>query len=218
MSRHNECNPICLNVASSWAVLENCINLDNSIFLWLLPFHPVLKFFLKSKHLRTIELYKRAKSKAKLLKHDCRKPLKFQDASVDHILCSHFLEHVYPDQARKIVRDFHRVLKKGGTLHVIVPDLAVEIDKYIDNRGHPEAANTLIKNTILSHEKSPSFVFRLLEFVGGFGLQHRWMYDQASATQLLLNAGFCLAEDTTSPTEHYRDDDASSVHVLVRKP
>ena len=84
-----------LNVASRPHVLEDFLSLDNNIFLILTKFYPVIKFLLKNSHREKIISYRNANKKAKILLYDCRKPLKFPDDSIDHILCSHFLEHVY---------------------------------------------------------------------------------------------------------------------------
>ena len=48
------------------------------------------------------------------------KPLPFKDNSVDHIYCSRMLEDFLYEYV-PIMHDFHRVLKKGGILRIIVP-------------------------------------------------------------------------------------------------
>jgi predicted SAM-dependent methyltransferase len=49
-------------------------------------------------------------------------PIPLEDSSVDHILASHFLEHV--PNGRPIIdlmNECHRILEPGGTMHVEVP-------------------------------------------------------------------------------------------------
>lgn len=41
----------------------------------------------------------------------------------DVVYCSHSLEHLYPHDGKKALREFYRVLGKNGRLIVIVPDL-----------------------------------------------------------------------------------------------
>lgn len=41
----------------------------------------------------------------------------------DVIYCSHALEHLYPHEVPKALAEFHRVLRKGGSAIVVVPDL-----------------------------------------------------------------------------------------------
>jgi predicted SAM-dependent methyltransferase len=213
----NKHGRVWLNVASSYLVLDDFVNLDNSPFVTLVPLYSGLKFVLKSGHLETLKLYRDAMSRAVLLKHDCRKSLPFSASSIDHILCSHFLEHVYPEEAAVIIQNFHQILKPQATLHVIVPDLGLLLDQYIQSRGQSLAAHEFVRKSILSHEKQPSLLFRLFEFLGGYGLQHRWMYDKYSLAQLLITAGFTLVEDNDSPSVSFRQNDGQSLHLLAKK-
>lgn len=41
----------------------------------------------------------------------------------DVVYCSHALEHLYPHEVPKALSEFHRVLRKGGSAIVVVPDL-----------------------------------------------------------------------------------------------
>lgn len=54
---------------------------------------------------------------------DITKPLAFEDNSVDRILLSHVLEHVHVQDGYRFLRETHRILKPGGVIRVIVPDL-----------------------------------------------------------------------------------------------
>ena len=49
-------------------------------------------------------------------------PIPFPDGHFDHILASHFLEHVPNGQPIiDVMNECHRVLRPGGTMHVEVP-------------------------------------------------------------------------------------------------
>lgn len=210
---------ICLNVASSIHVLDDFVNLDNHLFVRLAIIYPVLKKVIPTKYRPLIEAYVEAKKKNILIKHDCRKKLPFPAESVDHILCSHFLEHVFPAEAEEIVADFYRVLKKGATLHIVVPDLHLLVRKYLDNRAKniADAADIFVNDTLLSRENRGSLKYRFLEFVGGYGLQHYWMYDHSSMVLRLEKAGFEVLVENNSPSKKFRENDGS-LHVQVCKP
>lgn len=215
----NSKGQIWLNVASSHYVLEDFINLDNHIFMRLLGFYKIAKKLLPKKYNDLFESFHRAKQKAILLRHECRKPLPVDAGSVDHILCSHFLEHVYPAECKKILLDFLKVLKPGGTLHIILPDIEGQVEQYLNNKksGMAEAADVFIQSSLLSTESRGSFKYRLLELSGGFGLQHRWMYDHASISKLLMDIGFEIIEKSENvPSSTFRLNDGS-VHVLCKK-
>lgn len=49
--------------------------------------------------------------------------LPFEDNSIDVIYNSHFLEHLNREQARRFLKECHRVLKEDGIIRIVVPDL-----------------------------------------------------------------------------------------------
>lgn len=57
----------------------------------------------------------------------------FADGSVAEIYASHVLEHLgFKRELPAALAEFHRVLARGGVLHVSVPDLAVLCALYVD--------------------------------------------------------------------------------------
>jgi len=54
---------------------------------------------------------------------DITKPLKYADNSVDYILAEHVVEHVTPQDAWRFFKEAQRILKSGGVLRVIIPDI-----------------------------------------------------------------------------------------------
>ena len=212
----NSQGKIWLNVASSTYVLDDFINLDNHLFLNFVGIYPVLEKIVPAKYKKLFEEYVRARNDAVLIRHDCRSALPVADKSVDHILCSHFLEHVHLDEAKVILRDFGRVLKEGGTMHIVVPDLKQLVDRYL--RQYDEklagAAQQFLLDTLLVRQNAGSFKYRLLDFYGSFGMQHKFMYDALSLQSILAEAGFRVAELDHTPSRDYRRDDGS-LHVAA---
>lgn len=51
---------------------------------------------------------------------DLERPLPLTDASVDHVLAIHVVEHI--TNFLELMDDIHRVLRPSGTLHVMAPD------------------------------------------------------------------------------------------------
>ncbi len=60
-------------------------------------------------------------------------PIKLRANSVNTIYSSHVLEHIPRERAKKVLADWHRVLKPGGKLYLCVPDLEVLSRVYLDN-------------------------------------------------------------------------------------
>lgn len=214
----NKQGKLWLNVASSYCVLPDFVNLDNSPFYRLLPMYPLMKPFLSRGKKQWFLQYQEARSRATVVLHDCRKSLPFADGTIDHILCSHFLEHVYPDQAAAILADFHRALTPGGTAHLIVPNLRSLVEDYLAGTSNGTSGDTLIGDLILTSKTRPSMRYRMLEFMGYEGFKHRWMYDRPSMAKRLQEAGFQVLEENSSPSAFFRKEDGpSSVHVLAQK-
>ena len=205
-----------INVASSVFVIDGFLNFDNHIFLKLAKFCPWARFFVPIKNREFFDAYRNANKIADLRIHDCRKPLPVEKGSVDHILCSHFLEHVFPKEAENILNGFHKVLKDSGTLHIIVPDLGLLIEKY-NLSDSATAADEFMLKTLLSHAEVPSLKYRLLDFFGSSGFSHKWMYDRSSLYNLVKKCGFeHLRDDYLVPSATYRQRDGS-VHLFLKK-
>ena len=54
---------------------------------------------------------------------DMRKRLPFEDNSIDFIMTEHAVEHLYQHDVYKFFVECMRVLKSGGVLRVVIPDI-----------------------------------------------------------------------------------------------
>lgn len=214
----NAAGELWLNVASSTCVEPEFVNLDNHILMSVSQLPQLVDVAFPARYRALLETYRGIRKKMHLVRHDCRKPLPLPSSTADHILCSHFLEHVHPDEALSILQDFARVLKPDGTIHIIVPDLSLQVAAYLHDRAEriPSAADDFIRKTLLSTPTRGSRTFRLLEATGQFGLIHRWMYDGDSMSRLIEYAGFKVDPDLVTPSDHVRSADGISVHVKAR--
>ncbi len=123
-----------------------------------------------------------------LRQHDVRfvgSTLPFSDCVVDVVYTSHMLEHLDRPAAVAFLREARRVLKSDGVLRVSVPDLAAMVRAYAADGD----ADRLIERTLLAYQGPQGFAARARRFIRGFR-EHRWMYDGASLTRLLREAGF----------------------------
>lgn len=207
-----------LNVASSTCMLKGFVNLDNHVLLPFLGKPRVLRGLLSPGHRAVLDSYESLIREHEFVRHDCRKPLPFGAETVDHILCSHFLEHIFPSEADAIITDFARVLKPGGTVHIIVPDILAMARKYVQSAGdsNPLAGDEFLKETILSRVDSGSVRFRILELLGSYGLTHKWMYDRYSIAHKVRRLGLVPLDGNDTPSKEFRLNDGS-VHVVARK-
>lgn len=66
-----------------------------------------------------------------VLQHDLEQPLPFPEASFEGVYHSHVLEHLPRAAAIRFLGECHRVLRPGGILRVVVPDLEMIARLYL---------------------------------------------------------------------------------------
>jgi len=115
---------------------------------------------------------------------DIRKRLPLGDRSVEWVYCSHVLEHLEYWQAIGVLREVNRVLKKGGRVRVVLPDLAKMLEKY-QTDGDADVFNRDFFG--FEKDKKTSLVGTILR---RFIRPHQWIYDKKTAENLLKSAGF----------------------------
>jgi SAM-dependent methyltransferase len=121
---------------------------------------------------------------------DLRRTLGFASDSIDAIYASHVLEHLYRDEARRLVAECYRALKPGGVLRLAVPNLRHYATEYLASTS-PEAADEFVRLLFMRSEREVrNPLIRLYHLCGGDFHSHKWMYDPASLTALFLSAGF----------------------------
>lgn len=111
---------------------------------------------------------------------DIRHGLPFCRGSVDCIYNSNFLEHFYIDECRHILKECLRVLKHGGGMRIIVPNLKNAIHAYVNNLSN-WFEDWPSKHTSLGGR------FSNLVFCHG---QHRNAFDFSYLEELLREIGF----------------------------
>jgi predicted SAM-dependent methyltransferase len=65
---------------------------------------------------------------------DLRLSLPFEDESVSFVFAEHFIEHVSRDDASRLMSDLFRVLRPGGVVRLVTPDLRFLAATYL--AGH----------------------------------------------------------------------------------
>jgi SAM-dependent methyltransferase len=66
-----------------------------------------------------------------VIRHDLLEQLPFADHSFTVVYHSHVLEHFAPDAAVRLLRECYRVLRPGGLLRIVVPDLESAAEAYL---------------------------------------------------------------------------------------
>jgi predicted SAM-dependent methyltransferase len=111
--------------------------------------------------------------KAKYYVTDIRKKLFFRDSTFEGVYSSHTLEHLQFNDGINLLKEIYRILKKGGVIRIVVPDL----DKYckfynkINFRGYSQFKKNYNKNYVAIYELTQNnhhlstYNFECLKFV-----------------------------------------------------
>ena len=116
---------------------------------------------------------------------DLSQPLPFADDDADFLQSEDFIGQLSFAQAREHLRDCHRVLKRGGVLRLLTPDLAVLVDHY--QRGDTRVLE-LWKREVgipLVTDTLGELLHAALTFAG-----QKSFYDEATLRALLEPIGF----------------------------
>lgn len=184
-----------VNLGSGIPCLDDWINIENS-FNARLAKYPMLRYLLFKVGILPKKYYEIPWSEhiQKIMIRDVRKKLPFNDDSIDFIYSSHLIEHMRKDEAKEVLGECFRVLKRGGLIRLVTPDLELiarnyikEIEDIQNNKrkrdDHPSENFLDILDIGVERSKTP-FILKL------FSSRHRWMYDQLSLTALLTSCGF----------------------------
>lgn len=155
---------------------------------------------------------------------DLRYPLLIDDATVDGIFTEHTFEHMAFDDVRRLVGECFRVLKPGGRIRVIVPDVSIFVARYQANdvAWFREWARV----SLLPRGRQFVTPMQAISFITQeYG--HRSAWDFASLAKVLGDAGFADIEATGyrrgRDPRLLRDKDAESrrlvsIYVEAAKP
>lgn len=70
------------------------------------------------------------------VKHDLNKPLPYKDGEVDAIYVSHIIEHFWWTDTLRILEDWYRALKKGGSLTIWTVDFERVVMRLISSKDY----------------------------------------------------------------------------------
>lgn len=149
---------------------------------------------------------------------DLRWQLPFATGSVELVFMSHVFEHLYyPEEASAVLAEIHRVLIDGGRLRLIVPDIELCINAYVERN---EAFFSQRRHTWKWWAPATTRLEDFLSYAGAgprashFLEGHKFGYDFETLKHALLRAGFSSVLRSTymgSDVEALRIDDASGV-------
>jgi len=175
-----------INFGCGQTPTKGWINIDNSFALKLakLPYLLFLLKFLKllnKSQISNIEFNK----KRNIIFADATKKFPFKNNAADVIYSSHMLEHLSRNSASHFINECYRVLKKGGILRIVVPDIKKLVDVYLIEKD----ADKFLENSLLVSPSVKTFKEKIIFLLIGYR-HHQWMYDFSSLKKLISKHGF----------------------------
>jgi SAM-dependent methyltransferase len=167
-----------LNLGCGAIVPEGWINVDYSLGARLakVPFFSILN--------RRIKLFNVDWDK-RIFIYDLRKKFPWKDETATVVYSSHMLEHLTKEEGRTFIGECHRILRKGGIIRTVVPDLAHEIRKYL--QGILRADDFVESLGVLYGNSRSRIKNRLAPF---YQFPHKCTYDILTLLSIMREIGF----------------------------
>lgn len=134
--------------------------------------------------------------------------LPFPDASVLYIYSSHLLQSLTFDESFRILKESFRVLREGGLLRIVVPDLKSVIQTYLDDHS-PMASHNLMNRLSIKTSRTRTLLGRAQGYTQ--------MFDGRSLSRLFLDAGFANPQVCTFRQSGIPDIDAIELEQRRRE-
>jgi predicted SAM-dependent methyltransferase len=123
--------------------------------------------------------------------------LPYQDGTVDVIYASHVIEYFNRDEIKRVLAEWHRVLRPGGVLRIAVPDFLKLMWVYQDTKDLNKILGPLFGKMPMGNET----------------IYHKTVYDFNSLKELLETLGFYnIIHYNWKETEHAQHDDHSQAY------
>jgi predicted SAM-dependent methyltransferase len=145
---------------------------------------------------------------------DLTQKFPFPDNSVDRIYCSHVFEHFTYKDLVKIISECHRILKKGGSLSVCVPDAELYLKMYADPLAFKREQYIVEGFTEYRNENKIDIV----NFVAYLYGNHKHMFDREGLIFNLKQGGFAHASTREfDPALDKQERDYQSIYAIAIK-
>jgi len=204
----NKLNTTILNLGCGVKTSALALNIDWSIYLRIAK-NPLLRFLVYPLLSKTRRERLQLLKGMDILPHNLAKGIPAADDSADMVYHSHMLEHLDREVAVEFLKEIYRVLKHGGIVRIVVPDLQILARNYLKSlelsmhdsnftHSHDDCIADLYEQSVRREgvgTKNQNKWVRMIEkcFIGDArakGETHQWMYDEINLKSKLLNVGF----------------------------
>ncbi len=179
-----------INIGCGQTSTKGWVNFDNSFSLRLskIPFAPGVLYKLRILESSQYQFVKFAREND-IRYGDATKGLPSQSESCDVVYSSHMLEHLDRAGANRFLKEVYRVLRPGGIIRVVVPDIKKQIEQYNQSGD----ADAFIEETHMCVTRPVTLAQKIKLLLVGTR-HHQWMYDGNSLSKLTQQHGFVEAK------------------------
>lgn len=119
---------------------------------------------------------------------DATKPFPLPDKSFDYIFSEHMIEHVTLEEGAYMLQECYRILKTGGIIRIVTPDITLLRNLLLEPDQRDHAAYIEFSKRYFNK----SFVFNEVVVVNNFFRDwgHKFIYDETTLASLLHEVGF----------------------------
>jgi ubiquinone/menaquinone biosynthesis C-methylase UbiE len=136
---------------------------------------------------RRIKIFTTVDWDRRIVLHNLTTRFPWPDSSVDVVYSSHTLEHFRKEDGRAFLKECHRVLRTGGIIRIVVPDLRVTIMEYMDGRL---PADDFVGKLDVLFSPSNGMLRTQLAALTQLPHAHKCMYDSKRLVEVLNEVGF----------------------------
>jgi predicted SAM-dependent methyltransferase len=115
-----------------------------------------------------------------------------EDNTVDEIFSRHFFEHLTFKQGEVILEKWYKILKPGGICEMMLPNMAVHIEQWINRRNNQE----------IKHAMAGFWGWQRGAFDDTWDV-HKSGYDKELLTALVSKKGFIDIESLAPPMDKH---------------
>ena len=119
---------------------------------------------------------------------DCTKTFPFPSGSFDHVFAEHLIEHMGLPEMEAFLQECHRVLKPGGTIRLVTPNLDTFMQMIITPLSEPSQKYMEWYKTRHPDGLPASPVRAINSIFHEHG--HKFIMNESFMSQLLAHAGF----------------------------
>lgn len=142
-----------------------------------------------------------------VIAHDLRRPLPLADVTCDVVYASHVLEHFTRSESRAFLNECRRVLRPGGILRIVVPDLETIARLYL---RYLDGAAGGDSESVIRHEwMTLELLDQLVRERSGGEMLRYWQHNPMPAEDFVVER---MGEEVRRFLQDYRSTDGSGRH------